>query len=63
VLLKYGVFLQSIVDFILVAVAIFLAVKVINSMKREEAKAAPPPEPNKQEQLLTEIRDVLKARQ
>jgi large conductance mechanosensitive channel len=62
VLLKYGVFLQSIFDFFLVAAAIFLAVKAINAMKRAEAKAAPPAEPTKQEQLLTEIRDALVAR-
>lgn len=61
VLLKYGVFLQSVFDFFLVALAIFLAVKLINRLKREEeAKAAAPPEPTKQEQLLTEIRDLLR---
>lgn len=60
VLLKYGVFLQSVFDFILVAMAIFLAVKLINRLKREEqAKPPAPPEPTKQEQLLTEIRDLL----
>jgi large conductance mechanosensitive channel len=60
VLLKYGAFLQTIVDFVLVALAIFLAVKVINRLKRDEVKAAPPPEPSKQELLLTEIRDALR---
>lgn len=60
VLLKYGVFLQSVFDFVLVAMAIFLAVKLINRLKREEqAKPPAPPEPTKQEQLLTEIRDLL----
>jgi large conductance mechanosensitive channel len=60
VLLKYGVFLQSILDFFLVAVAIFLVVNLINRLKREEqAKPAAPPEPTKQELLLTEIRDLL----
>jgi large conductance mechanosensitive channel len=60
VLLKYGIFLQSIFDFFLVALAIFLAVKLINRLKREEeAKPAAPPEPTKQELLLTEIRDLL----
>jgi large conductance mechanosensitive channel len=60
VLLKYGVFLQSIFDFFLVAMAIFVAVKLINRLKREEeAKPAAPPEPTKQELLLTEIRDLL----
>jgi large conductance mechanosensitive channel len=60
VVLKYGVFLQSIFDFILVAWAIFLAVKLINRLKRVEAQTAPPPEPSKQELLLTEIRDALR---
>jgi large conductance mechanosensitive channel len=61
VLLAYGKFIQSIIDFIIVAFAIFMAVKVINRMKREEA-AAPtlPPVPTKEEELLGEIRDLLK---
>ncbi|MDF3068742.1 MAG: mscL [Polyangiaceae bacterium] len=60
VLLKYGAFFQTVFDFVLVAMAIFLAVKLINRLKREEeAKPAAPPEPTKQEQLLTEIRDLL----
>lgn len=60
VLLKYGVFLQSILDFFLVAMAIFLVVNLINRLKREEqAKPPAPPEPSKQELLLTEIRDLL----
>jgi large conductance mechanosensitive channel len=60
VLLKYGVFLQSVFDFLLVAIVIFLVVKLINRLKREEqAKPPAPPEPTKQEQLLAEIRDLL----
>lgn len=63
VMLKYGTFIQSIVDFIIVAMAIFIAVKVINNLKKEEeAKPEPPPEPSKEELLLTEIRDLLKER-
>ena len=63
VLLKYGAFLQSIFDFLLVAMAIFLAVKVINRLKRDQAAEPPPPaEPPRQEVLLTEIRDALRAR-
>ncbi len=63
VLLKYGVFVQSIVDFVIIAFAIFLVVKAMNSMKKEEvaAPAAPPP-PSKEEVLLTEIRDALRSR-
>jgi large conductance mechanosensitive channel len=60
VLLAYGKFIQNTIDFIIVAFAIFLLVKAINSFKRkqEEAPAAPPA----QEVLLTEIRDLLKAK-
>jgi large conductance mechanosensitive channel len=63
VLLKYGVFLQTVFDFLIVAVAVFLLVKGINRLRRtEEAKPAPPPEPPRQELLLAEIRDLLKAK-
>jgi len=61
--LQYGKFLQSCVDFLIIAWVIFLAVKLINRLKRaepaaEEAPAAPP----RQEVLLEEIRDLLKSR-
>ena len=57
----YGKFIQTCVDFMIIAFAIFLAVKVINRMKRaEEAKPAPPAAPPRQEALLEEIRDLLK---
>ena len=67
VLLKYGVFLQSVVDFLLVALVIFLAVKAINRLVAPPAApttAAPPapPPPTREEQLLTEIRDLLRQR-
>ena len=61
VLWKYGKFLQTCVDFAIIALAIFVVVKAINRMKREEpAKPAVPPEPTRQEVLLQEIRDLLK---
>ena len=63
VLLKYGVFIQTVVDFIIIAFAIFMVVKAMNSMKKAEAEPeAPPapPEPSKEEVLLTEIRDALR---
>jgi large conductance mechanosensitive channel len=61
VTVTYGVFLQNVVDFIIIAIAIFMMIKAINSAKkREEVAPAPPPEPSKEEQLLTEIRDLLK---
>jgi len=59
VTLNYGNFIQSIVDFTIIAFAIFMAVKIINNLKKKEAEAAP--EPSKEELLLTEIRDLLKA--
>jgi large conductance mechanosensitive channel len=63
VLLKYGVFLQTVFDFLIVAIAVFLLVKAINRLRRkEEAKPGPAPEPSRQELLLAEIRDLLKSR-
>jgi len=56
--LKYGKFLQSCLDFLIIAWAIFMAVKVINRLKR--AEPAEPAAPPRQEQLLEEIRDLLK---
>lgn len=64
VVLSYGKFIQTILDFIIVAFAIFMGVKAINKLKREEV-AAPeaPPAPTKEQELLGEIRDLLKAQQ
>ena len=63
VLMKYGVFIQTVVDFLIIAFAIFMVVKAMNTMKKKEAAApAAPPAPSKQEVLLTEIRDALKSR-
>jgi len=61
VTLNYGNFLQIVFDFLIVAFTIFLVVKGLNKMKKkEEAKPVAPPEPTKEEILLTEIRDLLK---
>ena len=61
--IQYGNFLQNIVDFVIIAWAIFVAVNVINRLKRtEEEKPAAPPVPPRQEVLLEEIRDLLKQR-
>lgn len=57
---KYGRFIQSAVDFVIIAAAIFLVVKAINRMQREEEKPAAPAAPPRQEVLLAEIRDLLK---
>ncbi len=65
VVLKYGLFLQSVFDFFLVAVAIFAMVQAIAKLKHADkaaaAAAAPPPEPPKQEILLAEILSAIKA--
>lgn len=63
VTLNYGNFFQVVFDFLIVAIAVFMFVKLINNMnkKKEEAPApATPPAPSKEEVLLTEIRDLLK---
>ncbi len=63
VMLTYGMFIQAIIDFILIALAIFFLVKVINRVKRPApAPAAAPPPPTKSEALLGEIRDLLAKR-
>jgi large conductance mechanosensitive channel len=58
--LKYGKFLQTCLDFLIVAWAIFLVVKLVNRLKREEPKKEEPKAPPRQEALLEEIRDLLK---
>lgn len=62
VTLNWGTWIQTIVDFLIVAFCIFIAIKAINQLKRKEAEPAPEaaPEPTKEEVLLTEIRDLLK---
>jgi large conductance mechanosensitive channel len=57
--IQYGKFIQTCVDFVIIAWAIFVAVKVINRLKRAEPPPAPATPP-REEQLLTEIRDLLK---
>lgn len=59
--LNYGAFISTVIDFIIIAFAIFIMVKQMNKLKRKEEEApAAPPEPPKQEVLLEEIRDLLK---
>ena len=62
--IKYGSFLQSVLNFIIMAFVVFCLIKALNRFhhKKEEAPAAPPapPEPSNEEKLLTEIRDLLK---
>lgn len=68
VTVRYGAFLQTVFDFVIIAFAVFMAIKVMNTLKARmetppepEAPAAPP-EPSAEEKLLTEIRDLLKQR-
>jgi large conductance mechanosensitive channel len=61
VTLNYGNFIQTAVDFVIIAFAIFMVVKGMNALKKkEESVPAAPPAPSKEETLLTEIRDLLK---
>ena len=62
VTMNHGMFIQNIIDFLIIALAIFFVVKGINNMKKKEEAAAPPapPAPTKEEVLLGEIRDLLK---
>lgn len=63
VTLRYGVFIQTVIDFVIIAFAIFMVVKAMNSVMKKEEEAPPaPPKPSKEEELLTEIRDALRAK-
>ena len=61
VTLNYGSFIQTVLDFLIIAFAIFMVVKAMNNMKKKEEAAPPaPPKPSAEVELLTEIRDALK---
>jgi large conductance mechanosensitive channel len=63
VAIRYGSFIQTMIDFIIIAFAIFMVIKAINSFRRtKEVPPSLPPEPSQEEILLTEIRDLLKER-
>lgn len=64
VAINYGLFIQNIVDFVIIALSIFVALRVVMKFMKKEEKAeeaAPAPEPTAEEKLLTEIRDILKS--
>jgi large conductance mechanosensitive channel len=62
-IIKYGLFINTVIDFVIVAFAIFLAVRTMNRLKKkQEAAPAAPPAPSTEEKLLAEIRDLLKTR-
>ena len=62
--LTYGVFLQNVLDFLIISFSIFMAIRMIYKVRRKDEEAPPapeaPPEPSTEEKLLTEIRDLLK---
>jgi large conductance mechanosensitive channel len=59
-IVKYGLFINTVIDFVIVAFVVFLVVKALNKLKRKQ-ETAPPPGPSAEEKLLTDIRDILKA--
>lgn len=61
--IKYGLFINQILDFVIVAFAIFMVIRAMNRLKKQEEQAPPPapPEPSAEVRLLTEIRDALKS--
>ncbi|WP_033137117.1 large-conductance mechanosensitive channel protein MscL [Aeromonas finlandensis] len=64
VVIAYGKFIQTIIDFLIISFAIFMGLKAINTLKKkQEEEAAAPAGPTKDQELLTEIRDLLKSRQ
>ncbi|MEO7215373.1 large-conductance mechanosensitive channel protein MscL [Mucilaginibacter sp.] len=63
VAIHYGLFINAIIQFLIIALCIFVAIKAINAMKKQEETApAAPPAPSKEEVLLAEIRDILAAK-
>ena len=61
--IRYGTFINTVLDFLIVAFAIFMVIRAMNKLKKAEEEAPPPapPEPSAEEKLLTEIRDALRA--
>ena len=61
-IIKYGIFINTLLDFVIVAFAIFLVIRALNKLRRkQEAAPAPPPGPTPDQKLLAEIRDLLRA--
>jgi len=60
VTLNYGTFIQTAIDFLIIALVVFLMIQAINRLKKKEEAPAGPPAPTKDQELLTEIRDLLK---
>jgi large conductance mechanosensitive channel len=63
VAINYGKFIQTIIDFIIIAFSVFMLIKGVNTFKKKQEEApAVPPDPSAEEKLLTEIRDILKSK-
>jgi large conductance mechanosensitive channel len=61
--IRYGLFINTVLDFVIVAFAIFMVVRTMNRLKKQEQAApAAPPAPSAEEKLLAEIRDLLKVK-
>jgi large conductance mechanosensitive channel len=62
-IIKYGMFINNVLDFVIVAFAIFILIRALNRLRRKQEEAPPaPPAPTPDQQLLAEIRDILKSR-
>ena len=60
IIIRYGEFIQSAIDFLIIAFSIFIFIKIVTSFKKKEETPEEPPKPTKEEILLEEIRDILK---
>lgn len=59
---NYGMFIQNVIDFLIIALVVFMAIRLVNKFKKEpEPAPSTPPEPSNEEKLLTEIRDLLRS--
>ena len=62
VVVKYGQFLQNVLDFTIICLCVFFMIKVVNKLVKKQEDAKPAPKPSNEELLLTEIRDILKSK-
>jgi len=57
---RYGAFLQSVIDFLIIALSIFIVIRFLSRFQRKKEEQSPPPQVSNEEKLLSEIRDILK---
>lgn len=62
VVIAYGSFIQTVVNFIIIAGAVFIALKILDAIRKKEEEVTPAPTPSAEEKLLSEIRDILKSK-